>query len=312
MEDFTQKLTEAFKEDNNPKNPKTTEELLELLPNVITHCIHSTQEIVYSPRVRSIYKNVPDEIKLIIICCLVLRKYEIDIYIVDMYLCEIGFINKNILKKNYTYSTTLLITPTYNDAFNLIKYGEPIWPNRYTSENIAPIFTIPAIHLSKNEVNSRINTLLNNKDKMLKHYNNDNKMKDIIDQDYKKYSWKIDSNENENENENENKNQDEQQEEVEEQEEDKGVDYWYDQIMSCDTGNQKCKKGKSKRVKKKKKSKKKKLKKNTELPTSKTPTIDIDTFNPNEIKSFLKSRWDDVIIHEEIKRISDILDYFYY
>ena len=144
MIDFMETIRHSFMHDNNPNNPANKPDLLRSLKNVRAHKTFINDENVSITRKYDKFKNVPSDIRITTVCCLVARELRLPktVFVIEMFISEVAFVAKEIFKKNFELMGTLFKTYFIEDVMKIIYHSKPTWPNRKdpNNTNICPDF----------------------------------------------------------------------------------------------------------------------------------------------------------------------------
>ena len=156
--DFTDDILRAFEKENDHTNPKTKDELLRRYHNVVYHKTHINDELFFIPKNNNKYLNIPENMRMVITCILIMIKHG-NIYTINMHTSEIVSFDNRIIKKNFEY-LGYIIKSNFQDSFNLMNFGVPIWPDRKVSNKVYPQFKLP----NQEDIKVLINKKLKNKE----------------------------------------------------------------------------------------------------------------------------------------------------
>lgn len=165
-QNFIREIELAFMLDNNILNPKNKKELLDLYKNVKYVKTHINQSGFNVP-----LKECTPTMVLITHCVLIMRhniknnRYYIEVHIAE----EAHIDNDYIFRKNYEYIKCIMITRNFDEAYNLMYHGEPIWPNRNETDILYPDFKIPI------QSNNNNDTITTNDDDIIALFTEDKK-----------------------------------------------------------------------------------------------------------------------------------------
>lgn len=152
-------LRTSFAEENNPNNPANKPDLLRSIKDVRAHKTFVNDESFSITKRYERYKNVPPEIRITTMCCLIAREIKgmkKSIFTVEMFISEIALVGKELFKKNFSYIGTLFKTYFIEDVIKVIHHSTPSWPARNGPENteLYPEFDL---NISKSELNPGTN-----------------------------------------------------------------------------------------------------------------------------------------------------------
>lgn len=152
-------LRTSFAEDNNPNHPANKPDLLRSIKDVRAHKTFVNDESFSITKRYEKYKNVPPEIRITTMCCLIAREIKgmkKSIFTVEMFISEIALVGKELFKKNFSYIGTLFKTYFIEDVIKVIYHSTPSWPARNGPENteLYPEFDL---NISKSELHPGTN-----------------------------------------------------------------------------------------------------------------------------------------------------------
>jgi hypothetical protein len=137
--DFMQVLRTSFTHENNPDNPANKPDLLRSIKGVRAHKTFVNDESFSITKRFEKYKNVPPEIRITTMCCLIAREIKgtkKSIFVIEMFISEIALVNREIFKKNFSYIGTLFKTYFIEDVIKVIYHSTPSWPTRNGLDNV--------------------------------------------------------------------------------------------------------------------------------------------------------------------------------